>query len=167
MDDLMLLGVLRMPMPANPDPLTLLQFVERARRAADEIERLTAELDSLSLAYKTSEDDVFNLTQKVIPNLRAERDALQANLDVEEPVAWMFDRATWHEGDIRGRGWRPDISRIKPYDSGMVRNVVPLYAAPPDFDDLQIKYDDLMMEFCSYALTDEQRARWVKRCVKR
>ncbi len=47
--------------------------------AADEIERLTAERDSLSLAYKTSENDVFNLTQKVIPNLRAERDALQAD----------------------------------------------------------------------------------------
>ena len=45
-----------------------------------EIARLTAERDSLSLAYKTSEDDVFNLTQKVIPNLRAERDALQAKL---------------------------------------------------------------------------------------
>lgn len=45
-----------------------------AHDAADAIERLTAERDSLSLAYKTSEDDVFNLTQKVIPNLRAERD---------------------------------------------------------------------------------------------
>lgn len=81
MGDLMLLGVLRMPMPANPDPLTMSQFVQRARQAADAIERLTAERDSALLAYKTSEDDVFNLTQKVIPNLRAERDALQAKLD--------------------------------------------------------------------------------------
>jgi hypothetical protein len=50
MSDLMLTGVLRMPMD-NPDPLTLRQFVDRARQAADRIEadakgidRLTAEL---------------------------------------------------------------------------------------------------------------------------
>lgn len=48
-------------------------------QAADAIERLTAERDSALLAYKTSEDDVFNLTQKVIPNLRAERDAMELN----------------------------------------------------------------------------------------
>jgi hypothetical protein len=57
----------------------------RRSNSHDEIERLTAKLqqerDSLSLAYRTSEDNVFNLTQKVIPNLRAERDALQAKLD--------------------------------------------------------------------------------------
>ncbi len=60
-------------------------MISRRSNSHDEIERLTAELqqerDSLSLAYKTSEDNVFNLTQKVIPNLRAERDALQAKLD--------------------------------------------------------------------------------------
>lgn len=51
MSDLMLLGVLRMPVPPNPDPLTLQQFISRARQAADRIEadadtieRLTAEL---------------------------------------------------------------------------------------------------------------------------
>ena len=43
MTDTMLLGVLRMPMD-DPDPLTLHQFVSRARQAADEIDRLHTEL---------------------------------------------------------------------------------------------------------------------------
>lgn len=54
MSDVMLLGVLRMPIPDSPDPLTLHQFVSRARQAADriesdadEIERLRAEVESL------------------------------------------------------------------------------------------------------------------------
>ena len=59
----------------------VLKYDRAPFEAADAIERLTAERDSALLAYKTSEDDVFNLTQKVIPNLRAERDALQAKLD--------------------------------------------------------------------------------------
>ena len=41
MSNAMLLGVLRMPIPDNPAPLTLRQFVDRARQAAAEIERLT------------------------------------------------------------------------------------------------------------------------------
>ncbi len=61
MSDVMLLGVLRMPMTDDPDPVMMRQFVERARQAAcrieadaDEIaelrgvvERLTAEIASL------------------------------------------------------------------------------------------------------------------------
>ena len=47
MSDLMLLGVLRMPMD-NPDPLTLHQFVGRARQAADRIEADAKEIDRLT-----------------------------------------------------------------------------------------------------------------------
>jgi hypothetical protein len=54
MSDVMLLGVLRMPMPESPDPMTLRQFVSRARQAADrieadgdEIQRLRGEADVL------------------------------------------------------------------------------------------------------------------------
>lgn len=38
MSDVMLLGILRMPIPDEPDALTLLQFVSAAREAANRIE---------------------------------------------------------------------------------------------------------------------------------
>ena len=55
MSDTMLLGVLRMPMPDNPDPMTMRQFVDRARQAADRIEadaeRIAALEDETSGLY--------------------------------------------------------------------------------------------------------------------
>jgi len=61
MSDVMLLGVLRMPIPDNPDPMTLRQFVDRARQAADRIEADTAEIERLRAV----------LDQRVIPLLEA------------------------------------------------------------------------------------------------
>ena len=56
MSDVMLLGVLRMPMD-DPDPLTLRQFVSRAQQAAcrieadaDELAELRAKIDRLRAA---------------------------------------------------------------------------------------------------------------------
>lgn len=53
MSDTMLLGVLRMPMPENPDPLTLRQFVDRARQAADRIEADTERIAALEREVET------------------------------------------------------------------------------------------------------------------
>lgn len=50
MGDVMLLGVLRMPIGDNPDPLVLRQLVDRARQAADRIESDAAELARLRAA---------------------------------------------------------------------------------------------------------------------
>lgn len=137
---------------------------------AERVERLTAERDTLSRKLKLAEiklrDSAHPASEPRDPpeslatlgfwpdcgcgecyaihclsEALGERNALQAKLYATEPVAWMFDRATWCEGDLRGRGWHPDISRSKPYGSGMVRNVAPLYAAPPDFAALQAKLD--------------------------
>jgi hypothetical protein len=47
-----------------------------------------------------------------------------------EPVAYTYDIASYREGDVRGRGWVPTISRIRPTQDWMLRDVVPLYAAP-------------------------------------
>ena len=47
MSDVMLLGVLRMPMPDNPDTMTLRQFVSRAQQAACRIEADADELSEL------------------------------------------------------------------------------------------------------------------------
>jgi len=64
MSDLMLLGALRMPIQDDPDPMTLNQFVSRARQSADRIESHVAKLEELSAE---------------IERLRAQQ---------AEPVAW-------------------------------------------------------------------------------
>jgi hypothetical protein len=56
MSDVMLLGVLRMPMPEYPDPLTLRQFVDRARQAADRIEADAAKLDRMDDELRNERD---------------------------------------------------------------------------------------------------------------
>lgn len=47
MSELMLLGVLRAPIPKKDDELSIVQLALRAREAADEIERLNAEVERL------------------------------------------------------------------------------------------------------------------------
>jgi hypothetical protein len=46
----------------------------------------------------------------------------------EKPIGWLYDEATYHENDLRGRQWKCDIfSRQKPYEAnGMIRNLRPL-----------------------------------------
>lgn len=56
MSDVMLLGVLRMPMPDNPDPLMLHQFVARARQAADRIEADAAKMDRMDDELRNERD---------------------------------------------------------------------------------------------------------------
>ena len=49
-----------------------------------------------------------------------------------EPVAWRFDQAKYRENDLRGRQWAFNVfSQTKPYLDEMVRDVTPLYTAPP------------------------------------
>ena len=49
-----------------------------------------------------------------------------------EPVAWRYDEATYRPNDLRGRQWHFTLfSTRKPYADEMVRNVTPLYTAPP------------------------------------
>jgi hypothetical protein len=47
MSDVMLLGVLRMPVPFPVDAVWLHQFVDRARQAADRVEADAAEIERL------------------------------------------------------------------------------------------------------------------------
>jgi hypothetical protein len=53
---------------------------------------------------------------------------------LQEPVAWMYDQATYYEGDLRGRCWIPTLSRQDPKYPAMTRNVVALFAAPKEVD---------------------------------
>jgi hypothetical protein len=52
MSDVMLLGVLRMPVPYPVDAMWLHQFVDRARQAADRIEADAAEIERLRAALE-------------------------------------------------------------------------------------------------------------------
>ena len=57
--------------------------------------------------------------------------AKQANAPTSaEPVAWMWDQAEYREGDLRGRRWGQAFGTQKPTDAWMIRNLIPLYAAP-------------------------------------
>jgi hypothetical protein len=92
MSDLMLTGVLRMPMD-NPDPLTLRQFVDRARQAADRIEADAKEIDRLT----------------------AERDALREQLTLAETVraaqvAGLMDGLAKLEQDAARYWWLRDVA---------------------------------------------------------
>jgi hypothetical protein len=50
-----------------------------------------------------------------------------------EPVAWMWEQAQYYEGDLRGRCWNyRQFGTQKPDAPSMQRNVIPLYAFPPD-----------------------------------
>jgi len=53
----------------------------------------------------------------------------------QKPVAWRFDQAKYRENDLRGRQWAFNVfSQSKPYMDEMVRNVTPLYTAPPQYE---------------------------------
>jgi hypothetical protein len=61
MSDVMLLGVLRMPMD-EPDPMTLHQFVNRARAAADRIEADAAEIGRMREALNIAAGALWRLS---------------------------------------------------------------------------------------------------------
>ena len=60
MSDVMLLGVLRMPVPASVDAMWLHQFFDRARQAADRIEADAAEIERLRDAVRSARADEAN-----------------------------------------------------------------------------------------------------------
>jgi len=67
-----------------------------------------------------------------------------------EPVAWRFDQAKYRENDLRGRQWTFNVfSQSKPYMDEMVRNVTPLYTAPPQRE-WQGLTDEEIMEMLDY-----------------
>ena len=50
--------------------------------------------------------------------------------NIVEPVAWMYEQATYLEGDLRGRQWYPHVSTTRPGKPWMVRDLTPLYLHP-------------------------------------
>ena len=97
-----------------------------------------ASKDSLKQAIDTL-DAVMHPSEKTQRAITALRTALRSALAQPaapvpavqaEPVAYTYDISTYREGDVRGRRWVPTISRIKPTQDWMLRDVVPLYAAP-------------------------------------
>lgn len=99
MSDLMLIGVLRMPMD-NASPLDVFQYVARGRQAADQIEADEKELDRQRVQIKMLMDDKAALMARVEG---LERDA--ARIDwienqwrdgVHVEVCAVGDGTTWH-----------------------------------------------------------------------
>lgn len=87
MSDVMLLGVLRMPIPDKPDFITLLQFVARAREAADriesdakEIKRLKSEVSRLEREEEGAKE-AFGVIIQEKRDLENRCDCLQKSLD--------------------------------------------------------------------------------------
>ena len=92
MSDLMLLGVLRMPMD-DADPLAVAQYVARGRQAADEIERLRAEAAGL---------------REFVEHVRRNGSTHLANMAVAVLAARKGGgMITWHKGPPPSCGWWP------------------------------------------------------------
>ena len=98
MSDVMLHGVLNMPLPDDPsecDLVTWMQFKDRAREASAQIEALTAERDALAgelrrlreaIADKGGSESyptewAYLKACEVMHKAKAERDALKAKLE--------------------------------------------------------------------------------------
>lgn len=56
--------------------------------ASDMIHNLVSERDSLCTAFEQVRQDCHNLTEKVIPNIRSERDALAGRVAELEAALW-------------------------------------------------------------------------------
>ena len=85
MSDIMLLGILRMPFDlALSTPIAQIQYYQRGVQAADEIEKLRAEVDRLT--------DELDATRAEMERLRAEHRAeierLRADIERIEDEAW-------------------------------------------------------------------------------
>jgi septal ring factor EnvC (AmiA/AmiB activator) len=78
MGDTMLIGVLRMPMD-NPDPLKLMQFVSRARQAADRIETDAKEIEAMRSENERLREDVAHW---------------------KEQHGLAHDLSEWHKSDV-------------------------------------------------------------------
>lgn len=97
MSDLMLLGVLRMPLGDDPDPLAVWQLAQRAREAADTIEALTAENARLQ--------ETLSGALGMATNLTMERDRLREELErwKETWLGWNAKRAAL---EVDAERWR-------------------------------------------------------------
>ena len=85
MSDTMLLGVLRMPLPDNPDPLTLAQLAGRAREAADRIERDAAEIERLRAGIQSLAEPLRDVNAGVL------RSGLRDNVDCRRVLHELFE----------------------------------------------------------------------------
>ncbi len=97
MGDVTLLGVLRMPISDNPDPLVLRQFVDRARQAADRIESDAAELARFRAELASVTAELSGAHQTII----RQGDLLRAAINVlrgppPEDVHWSVHDVAEH-----------------------------------------------------------------------
>ena len=104
MSDLMLLGILRMPMPEIPNPdevVAYTQFVSTARQAAARIEELERELAEAHRASAEWQQNFETLCRAVVGNtgLSAIGEVRKLKRDAER-LRWLKENAS----DIRWEG---------------------------------------------------------------
>jgi hypothetical protein len=121
------------------------------KEAADTIDALVAEVERLKQEQAEPDDSDINQVHEgsAQAHLRDTTKLMQEQsneiVSIEgmpvgmgnepeqaEPVAWVYDAATYPEGDLRGRQWQHNVFSVsKPYmDNNMVRNLRGLYTAP-------------------------------------
>ena len=66
---------------------------------------------------------------------------LYSGLPQPEPVAWMYEFGTDNADAVNDVRWYKNVSLTKPH--GMVRDVVPLYTAPPKKEWVGLNDDEI------------------------
>jgi hypothetical protein len=87
----------------------------------------------------------------------------------QEPVAWMYEYGTDHGDAVNQIFWHKNLRLEKP--TGLVRNVVPLYTAPPQREWQGLTDEEILEEYRqSYGddggLTDVYFARAIESKLK-
>jgi hypothetical protein len=75
----------------------------------------------------------------------------------QEPVAWMYEYGTDHGDAVNQIFWHKNLRLEKP--TGLVRNVVPLYTAPPQRE-WQGLTEEEILEFEIWLDDEEEKHGW-------
>lgn len=111
MSDTMLLGVLRMPIHHNDD-ITLIQFIDRARAAADRIERDAELIEDLQRQNQLQKAQIRNMAAMLERAEARERDL------AEKILAIPYGDLHANNGDLRQdakyrSGWNDCRARLR------------------------------------------------------
>lgn len=95
MSDLMLIGVLRMPVTPQSDELTLMQYIDRGRQAANLIEQQAAEIEAL----KAHVEQLHAALRHLRHNAKASGAEMGLALDVAEEALEAVPQQSLAERD--------------------------------------------------------------------
>ncbi len=95
--------------------------------AIDRAEELVRSGDMVNLMYELG--TIRNHAERMEAKLVSRKSEVEANLmQGQEPVAWLFETYPQHNSYPN---WHKEIFFHRPQDDGNIRNVTPLFTAPP------------------------------------